>query len=130
MDGKTLTRIWNQHEIPVILRRTGKGEFLRVRLPYADTNRAWLQAGRRILPAWTSAKRYWEIPKTWFCDTSTEEMNRLRVEGGAQLAAAKAELVQIDRKLIEQPPLGRVAVRDGGRATRGCQGRLDESTEP
>lgn len=66
MDDAELTRIWNQHEIPVILRRTGKGQLLRARLPYADNNRVWLQAGRRISPAWISRKRYWEIPKAWF----------------------------------------------------------------
>jgi hypothetical protein len=68
MGDRQLTSIWNQHKIPVILRRTGKGQLLRVRLPYADTNRAWLQDGRRMSPAWISGKRYWEIPKAWFND--------------------------------------------------------------
>lgn len=68
MDDTELTRIWNQHQIPVVLRRTGKGQLLRARLPYADNNRAWLQSGRRISPAWISGKRYWEIPKAWFND--------------------------------------------------------------
>jgi hypothetical protein len=68
MDEKQLTKIWNQQEVPVILRRTGKGELLRVRLPYANTNRAWLQDGRRVSPVWISGKRYWEIPKAWFND--------------------------------------------------------------
>ena len=68
MDDAKLTKIWNQHEIPVILRRTGKGQLLRARLPYADNNRVWLQADRRISPAWIAGKRYWEIPKAWFND--------------------------------------------------------------
>lgn len=68
MDEAELMRIWNQHEVPVILRRTGKGQFLRVRLPYADHNRSWLQDGRRSSPAWISGKRCWEIPKAWFND--------------------------------------------------------------
>jgi hypothetical protein len=46
--------------------KTGKGQLLRARLPYADNNRAWL--GRRISPAWISGKSYWEIPKAWFND--------------------------------------------------------------
>lgn len=68
MNDAALMRIWNQHEIPVILRRTGKGQFLRARLPYTEKNRAWLQDGRRISPAWIAEKRYWEIPKAWFND--------------------------------------------------------------
>lgn len=48
MDKKELMRVWNQHEIPVILRRTDKGPLLRMRLPYADSNRTPLQDGRRI----------------------------------------------------------------------------------
>lgn len=68
MDDAELTRIWNQQAIPVILRRTGKGQLLRARLPYADNNRAWLQDGRRLYPAWISGKRYWEIPKAWLND--------------------------------------------------------------
>lgn len=68
MDDAELTRIWNQQAIPVILRRTGKGQLLRARLPYADNNRAWLQDGRCLYPAWISGKRYWEIPKAWLND--------------------------------------------------------------
>lgn len=68
MDDKELTRVWNQHEVPVILRRTGKGQLLRTRLPYADSNRTWLQDGRRISPTWISSKHYWELPKAWFND--------------------------------------------------------------
>lgn len=37
MDRLTLNYVWNQKETPVVLRRTGKGERLRVRLPFADT---------------------------------------------------------------------------------------------
>lgn len=68
MDAEQLTCIWNQREIPVILRRTGKGELLRLRLPYAETNRSWLQNDRRTSPAWIASKRCWEIPKAWFND--------------------------------------------------------------
>lgn len=68
MDAEQITNIWNQREIPVILRRAGKGELLRLRLPYAETNRSWLQNDRRTLPAWIASKRCWEIPKAWFND--------------------------------------------------------------
>jgi hypothetical protein len=68
MDERTLTQVWNQSDIPVILRRQGKGEMLRARLPYAETNRSWLQNGRRNSPTWISNKRYWEMPKAWFND--------------------------------------------------------------
>lgn len=68
MDNEELMHVWNQHEIPVILRRTGKGQLLRMRLPYADSNRIWLQGGRRISPTWIASKRYWELPKAWFND--------------------------------------------------------------
>lgn len=68
MDEQTLKAIWDQSEVPVILRRTGKGQLLRARLPYSDTNRAWLQDGRRITPTWHSSRRFWEFPKAWFND--------------------------------------------------------------
>ncbi|HTY69916.1 MAG TPA: hypothetical protein VMH36_24890 [Alphaproteobacteria bacterium] len=63
-----IKRIWNQTVIPVVLRRAGKGKRLRVRLPYAETNRQWLQNHRRISPVWVGAQKYWELPKAWFND--------------------------------------------------------------
>lgn len=60
--------IWNQSRIPVILRRAGKGEKLRVRLPFDDDNRDWLRNHRRTHPVWISNGRYWELPKAWFDD--------------------------------------------------------------
>lgn len=68
MDDRQLTRIWNQQEIPVIVRRTGKRQLLRVRLAYADTNCAWFQDGLLVPPTLISGKRYREIPKAWFND--------------------------------------------------------------
>ena len=63
-----LKAIWNQTLLPVVLRRTGKGQRLRVRLPYAETNREWLQNGRRDSPDWIGDKKYWKLPKAWFND--------------------------------------------------------------
>jgi hypothetical protein len=65
----TLSSVWNQQQIPVVLRRTGRGEQLRGRLPYAEDNRRWLRNGRRMAPEWIGgAKAYWELPKSWFND--------------------------------------------------------------
>jgi len=57
MDKLSLNYVWGQEVIPVVLRRTGKGQLLRVRLPYVETNRQWLQNGRRTSPAWTAGKK-------------------------------------------------------------------------
>jgi hypothetical protein len=68
MDKLTLKYVWEQERIPVVLRRTGKGLHLRIRLPYAETNRQWLQNGRRTRPVWIASEKYWELPKAWFND--------------------------------------------------------------
>ena len=67
-DEERLRQIWNNQIIPVILRRGGKGQLPRVRLPYADNNRLWLRDGRRNSPTWIESGKYWEIPKAWFND--------------------------------------------------------------
>jgi hypothetical protein len=63
-----LNYVWNQERVPVILRRSGKGQRLRVRLPYAEGNRMWLQNRRRTNPIRNSAEKCWELPKAWFND--------------------------------------------------------------
>jgi hypothetical protein len=69
MGQLTLSYVWKQKQIPVVLRRTGRGEQLRVRLPFADDNRQWLRNGRRTAPEWIGGtKAYWELPKSWFND--------------------------------------------------------------
>ncbi len=40
-DG-VLRRVWNEKTIPVVLRR-GKGQRIRMRLPYSKNSRLWLQ---------------------------------------------------------------------------------------
>lgn len=71
-----LKRVWSQNAIPVVLRRNGKGEKLRVRLPYSENNRGWLQDGRRTSPAWSSKNKCWELPKNWFNNLVTQALHR------------------------------------------------------
>lgn len=66
MDAGRLDAIWNQALIPVILRRNGKGEKLRARLPYAKDNREWINGIGRSYAIWIDRGRYWELPKSWF----------------------------------------------------------------
>lgn len=76
MDKLSLNYVWGQDAIPVVLRRTGKGQLLRVRLPYVETNRQWLQNGRRTPPAWIAGEKYWELPKSWFNDFVDRALRR------------------------------------------------------
>ncbi|MDF1586682.1 hypothetical protein [Marinimicrococcus flavescens] len=62
----TLRAVWNQTRIPVVLRRGGKGQRLRIRLPFAQDNRRWLQAGKRMAATWVPVHTCWEVPKAWF----------------------------------------------------------------
>jgi len=75
-DPKRLKKVWNQTEIPVVLRRGGKGEKLRIRLPFAEDNRSWLRNDRRLSPVWIGGERYWEVPKTWFNDFVERALRR------------------------------------------------------
>lgn len=63
-----LKAILDQDRIPVLYRAGSKGTKLRVRLPYAVTNRAWLQSFGRRNPVWLSERKIWEVPKSWFDD--------------------------------------------------------------
>jgi hypothetical protein len=67
-DDEKLRIIWNQKRIPVVIRRGGKGQLPRVRLPFADNNRTWLRDGRQRSPTWIARDKYWEIPISWFND--------------------------------------------------------------
>ena len=79
MDKLTIDYVWRQQkDIPVILRRTGKGQKLRARLPYSADNRSWLQNGRSTTPSWLASKQYWEIPKAWFDDFVDRALSKYR----------------------------------------------------
>jgi hypothetical protein len=71
-----LKAIWNQTRVPVVLRRGGSGQLLRIRLPYSEDNRHWLQNERRNAPAWISRGKYWEVPKAWFNDFVQRALKR------------------------------------------------------
>ncbi|RUY31708.1 hypothetical protein EN978_07160 [Mesorhizobium sp. M7A.F.Ca.US.001.04.1.1] len=69
-NAKRLKAIWDQDRIPVVLRRGGKGQSLRARLPFESENREWLRNRRRTRPVWIGGEnqKYWELPKAWFND--------------------------------------------------------------
>ena len=69
MSTKRIREIWNQGRVPVILNR-GKQKRPRLRLPFAEGNRAWLRNARRLEPEWhgLEGEHYWEVPRAWFSD--------------------------------------------------------------
>lgn len=71
-----LKSVWNQRQTPVVLRRGGKGQRLRIRLPFAKDNRSWLQAEKRTAAVWCSEEHYWEVPKAWFNGFVEKALNR------------------------------------------------------
>lgn len=75
-DDEELRKVWRQAEVPVIIRRRKKGQQHRLRLPYRDNNREWLQNDRSIGPVWFPQWHYWEIPKAWFNDFVNRALHR------------------------------------------------------
>lgn len=60
--------VWNNGDIPVILRRGGS-QAVRLRIPYASSNRNWLKNGsRKKDPEWVTTGKYWELPASRFND--------------------------------------------------------------
>lgn len=68
--GGSLGEVWRQGKIPVVLRRTGPGERLRLRIPLdISPGYSWLEKLGRHHPMWSGAPTYyWEVPKSWFDD--------------------------------------------------------------
>lgn len=66
-DGN-LQKVWQQDKIPVVLRRTGKGERLRLRVPLELSPAfKWLEKLGKVYPRWSGTPTYyWEVPKSWF----------------------------------------------------------------
>jgi hypothetical protein len=61
-EERTLAAVWNNGDIPVIaVPVTGR---IKIRIPYSDSNRAWLQIGRSK-PEWDKVKRHWTVPRCW-----------------------------------------------------------------
>jgi len=75
-DDSELQRVWNQTRIPVIVRSDEKGVRLKVRLPFRDDNRKWLQEDRRSDLVWVKAEKLWYLPKSWFDDLVDRAMAR------------------------------------------------------
>lgn len=73
---KNLKRVWSQKKVPVILRRDGKAESLRVRLLYSDGNKEWLECGQKSKASWNNEFLCWEIPKSWFNEFVEKALNR------------------------------------------------------
>ena len=68
--------IWNNGEIPVVLRR-GESNPIRIRIPYSPDNREWLKNGpRKREPGWNKEKRYWELPASRFNELVKMILNR------------------------------------------------------
>lgn len=68
--------IWNNGEIPVLLRRGGSNA-IRIRIPYSPNNRVWLKNGpRKREPDWSKEKKYWELPASRFNELVKMTLNR------------------------------------------------------
>jgi len=73
---KELERVWKQKNVPVILRRDGERERLRLKLPYADENKLWLERGQKSKASWNGKFFCWEIPKSWFNEFVEKALSR------------------------------------------------------
>lgn len=76
MDQERLSQIWRQDEIPVVVRSNEKSRKLRVRLPYAQDNRRWLNTVGKSSVTWIASGGYWELPKSWFNDFVNRALER------------------------------------------------------
>ena len=76
MDEDRIRQVWRQKKIPVVLRREEKGHKLRVRLPYGDDNRQWLNTIGKSSVTRIESKNYWELPKNWFNDFVNRALDR------------------------------------------------------
>lgn len=75
-DEQRLKDVWAQKRVPVLLRRDGEKEMVRLRLPFAQGHKEWLKNNRRHRPTWNPTLACWEIPKAWFNDTVDRSLQR------------------------------------------------------
>ena len=72
-DAAEMRRVWNQRSIPIVLRRSGKQEKIRVRFPTKSSYHDWFMADQDWVagigksdPHWNRQLKCWELPKSWF----------------------------------------------------------------
>ena len=82
-----LKRIWRQKDIPIVFRRQ-RPEAILVKLPYSESNYAWLRANHRRRPKWNQQFKCWEVPMSWLDD----------VVGRTLMKFGKSYLIQQYRK--------------------------------
>lgn len=75
-NGKKLKQVWSQGLIPVVLRRNGRGERVRFRMPVGDSDALRFWSDKRTEPDWNSRLMCWEIPKAWFNDFVNRALRR------------------------------------------------------
>ena len=67
--------VWRQEKIPVIYKK-GKGEKLKIKLPYTENNGAWIKGAHRNKPMWNRRYKCWDIPQAWFNETIRKVVER------------------------------------------------------
>ena len=75
-DSRRLREIWNQGVTPVVLRRGGSREALRIRLPIDANEFGWISTGKQHAPVWFEFFRYWELGNSRFNDFVDEALKR------------------------------------------------------
>lgn len=79
-DERRIKAIWNNATCPVILRRGGAGENLRIRIcgrkerTYNDYR--WLKKPRKHQPRWINKHHCWELPKGRFNDLVKDSIDK------------------------------------------------------
>ena len=76
------------------LRRTAKGERIRVRLLFAADNRQWVRNRHRFAPVWIGGEGgNWELPRSWsndFVDRAFTFLSSARMDAQAAVTGIRA----------------------------------------
>ncbi|WP_152046751.1 hypothetical protein [Aureimonas psammosilenae] len=75
-NDQRLRDVWKQREVPVVLRRGGPDEKLRIRLPAGEEKFDWISSGRQHQPERFDDPHYWELGKTRFNDFVEQALDR------------------------------------------------------